>query len=253
MSSIIEVIERRLETNYVRNSFNFLENGDNLGQILSLRELRNEALNISIFLPPGATVLIFLPQGLPFIKAFFACLYAGGIAVPGSLPTKKRGLEKINKIVKDAEIQLGITNRNTLANLKKWLGEDFSKIGIKWIFIEDFEGKIEKNLNCSEFTKPNQLAFLQYTSGSTDQPKAVKITHENIIANSTIIRECFQNTSESRSVCWLPSFHDMGLIDGVIQPIFSDFPAVLMSPTHFLQRPARWLKAISQHKATYVL
>ena len=157
----------------------------------------------------------------------------------------------MKNIINDAGISFGITNRSTLANLQKWFGEDSLPKGIKWLFVEDIEQENPSNAILLDLPKPDQIAFLQYTSGSTDKPKAVIITHENIIANSQIIQTCFQNTPESVSVCWLPSFHDMGLLDGIIQPIFSGFHGVLMSPMHFLQRPARWLKAITKYRATY--
>lgn len=248
MDTIIEVIEKKLNEFQSKTSFTFLVDGENPTSPFSLFDLRKSSLNLATVLPKNKAVLLLLPQGISFIQAFFGCLYAQAVAVPVSLPTKNRGLEKIKNIVEDAEISIGITTRSILANLQKWFGEDYSTISIKWLFIEDFT---EENSFDFGLPKPQQLAFLQYTSGSTAKPKAVMVTHENIIANSKIIQKCFQNTSESVSVCWLPSFHDMGLIDGIIQPIFSGFPSVLMSPAHFLQRPARWFKAITKYRATY--
>ncbi len=251
MNSIIEVIEKRLESNDNSTVFTFLEDGKKSSRILTLEKLKIDALNISEKLVPKSAVLILLPQGLSFITAFFGCLYARAVAVPCSIFLKHQGLEKINNIVKDAAVAVGITNRSVFANLKKQFGEDFENIGIKWIFIEDIEDTPIGDTIRFDLPKPDELAFLQYTSGSTGKPKAVMVTHENIIANSQIIQDCFQNTPESVSVCWLPSFHDMGLIDGIIQPIFSGFPSVLMSPLHFLQKPLSWFKAITDYRATY--
>jgi acyl-CoA synthetase (AMP-forming)/AMP-acid ligase II len=97
----------------------------------------------------------------------------------------------------------------------------------------------------------NDLAFIQCTSGSVSAPKAVMVTHANIMANSAIISHTFDTTPNSVSVCWLPSYHDMGLIDGVLQPIYAGFHAVHLSPMHFLSKPAHWLLAMSKYKATY--
>lgn len=248
MHTIVDVIERSLEQGRSRTSFTYLEDGDNAAPALALSGLRHAAFSIAGALPPDGAVLVLLPQGLSFIKAFFACLYARAIAVPVAVPTKSRGLEHIRAIVADASITVGITHRSTLLTLQKWFGDDYFALGVHWLFIEDLA---EDGPPRFESPAPERLAFLQYTSGSTGNPKAVMVTHANIMANSSIIRQCFQNTEDSVSVCWLPSFHDMGLIDGVIQPVFSGFRSILMSPTHFLQRPARWLTAITRYGATY--
>ncbi len=251
MKTIVGLIEKQLESGKREAIFSFLGDGENVTQVASLREIQKDALKFSKHLTKEVTVLILLPQGISFIKAFFGCLYAQAIAVPTPLPTKNRGLEKLNNIIDDAGISFGITTQNTLENLKKWFGEEALPRGVKWFFIEDIEPENQSNTFLLDLPKPNQIAFLQYTSGSTDKPKAVMVTHENIIANSQIIQACFQNNAESVSVCWLPSFHDMGLLDGIIQPVFSGFHGVLMSPMHFLQRPLRWLKAITKYRATY--
>ncbi len=98
---------------------------------------------------------------------------------------------------------------------------------------------------------PESLAFLQYTSGSTGVPKGVMVSHGNILHNSEYIKQAFELNSDSVSVSWLPNFHDMGLIDGILQPLYSGFLGVLMPPQFFLQRPLRWLKAITHYRATH--
>ncbi len=248
MESIIDAIENSLNQGRTRTSFTYLANGEDPETPVSLLELRQVSLRIASLLPPQSTVILLLPQGTDFIKAFFGCLYAQAIAVPVALPTRNRGLDSIRNIVADASISIGITSRNSLTKLQSWFGEDGSAIGVRWLFVEDFP-----DIGTYTFDRPKsqQLAFLQYTSGSTGMPKAVMVTHENIVANSRIIQKCFQNTTESVSVCWLPSFHDMGLMDGIIQPVFSGFPSILMSPLHFVQRPARWLNALTRYRATY--
>lgn len=251
IKTITNLIEKQLENGTNRTVFSFMEDGENVSQVVSLSEIQKDALNVSQHLNKESTVLLLLPQGISFIKAFFGCLYAQAIAVPSPLPTKNRGLEKLKHIIDDAGISVGITNRSTWANVKKWFGEEALPPQMKWLFIEDIDQANQSNTSLLDLPKPHQIAFLQYTSGSTDEPKAVMVTHENIIANSQIIQACFQNNAESVSVCWLPSFHDMGLLDGIIQPVFSGFHCVLMSPMHFLQRPLRWLQAISKYRATY--
>ncbi len=96
----------------------------------------------------------------------------------------------------------------------------------------------------------SDLAFLQYTSGSTSTPKGVMLSHDSLMANLRTIQSCFGSSQESRGVIWLPPFHDMGLIGGVLQPLFAGFPVTLMAPTAFLQEPMHWLEAVSREGAT---
>ncbi len=251
MQTILEVVEKQLEQNHKRTAFTFLTDGETAKHSVTLDEIQKDALNVSYQLLKQFSVLILLPQGVSFIKAFFGCLYAQAMAVPVAVPTKNRGIEKLKSIIADANVSVCITNQNTLTNLQKWFGKTALPSNIKYLLIEEIEESDIVISSSVELPKAYQTAFLQYTSGSTDEPKAVMVTHENIIANSKIIRDCFQNNTESLSVCWLPSCHDMGLIDGIIQPIFSGFHSVMMSPVHFLQKPVRWFKAIAKYRATY--
>lgn len=251
MNSIVEVVEKQLESGKNCAQFTFLEDGENSQKIADLTEIYGDALKIAAHLTKDATALILLPQGISFIKAFFGCLAAQAVAVPLALPTKNRGLEKLQTVARDARVSFVLTQRGVYENLCRWFGKAVPDLRLKWLFVEEIEAEIAVKPRIYELPKAGQLAFLQYTSGSTGVPKAVMLTHENIVANSKIIQKCFRNTPESVSVCWLPSFHDMGLLDGIIQPIFSGFKSVLMSPTHFLQRPARWLRAMTEYGATY--
>lgn len=251
MKTIIEIIESRINSDSSNCSFSYLPDGENAKEAVTLREIREEALKIAHVLPKDARVLLLLPQGISFINAFFGCLYAQAVAIPIAVPGKNRGLNKLKSIAANAGVSHAITNRETLNNLRKWFGEDELIKKITWLLIEEIAQENGETVLPSALPIPHQIAFLQYTSGSTGTPKGVMVTHENIIANSRILQTFFKNTSASVSVCWLPSFHDMGLIDGIIQPVYSDFHGVLMSPTHFLQKPVRWLKALSNYKATY--
>lgn len=251
MNTIPSIIENRLEKGISRTEFTFLSDGENNKQVNSLNEIRRDALEIFPLLRKDTATLICLPQGISFIKAFIGCLYARSAAVPVAVPTRQRGIENLQNIVQDSGISFIITNRQTFENLQKWFGADVFSAHIEWLLIEDIEAAESAPSTVFELPNPARTALLQYTSGSTGKPKAVVVTHENIIANSRFIQKSFQNNSDSISVCWLPSFHDMGLIDGIIQPIFSNFQAVLLPPVHFLQKPIRWFKALTEYRATY--
>ena len=251
MTTIVDIIESRLDAGNANTSFTYLTDGETPQPAVMLRQIRNGALQIAGALPKDAVVLLLLPQGIEFIKAFFACLYAQAVAVPLAIPGKHRGFNKLKAAATSAHSAYAVTNRETLNNLSRWHGEEELIRQMRWILIEDFKPEPADFPLPAELPKPGQLAFVQYTSGSTGAPKGVMVTHENIIANSRILQTFFRNNAATVSVCWLPSFHDMGLIDGVIQPVYSGFESILMSPVHFLQKPFRWLKALTDFRATY--
>ena len=142
-----------------------------------------------------------------------------------------------------------LTTSSLLEKVKSKLGQIIDSNQIKCICTDQL-GTISEEL-ADNLTIDNEIAFLQYRSGSTGNPKGVIVSHENILHNSAYIQTAFQLTEESVSVTWLPSFHDMGLIDGIIQPLYTGFLGVIMSPQAFLQKPIRWLEAISYYRATH--
>ncbi|MGL5795069.1 MAG: AMP-binding protein, partial [Waterburya sp.] len=149
-------------------------------------------------------------------------------------------------ITKDAEIAIALTTETLLPRMQSLLG----KIGsFRWLATDSLAAGIEANWQESEVGR-DAIAFLQYTSGSTGTPKGVMVSHGNLLHNAAMTYRCMGHSPESRFVSWLPMYHDMGLIGGILQPLYGGFPCVLMSPTLFLQRPYRWLQAISQYKGT---
>ncbi len=122
---------------------------------------------------------------------------------------------------------------------------------LQWLATDSLEVRIEANWQ-KPARKRDAIAFLQYTSGSTGTPKGVMVSHGNLLHNAAMTYRCMGHSSESKFVSWLPMYHDMGLIGGILQPLYGGFSCVLMSPTSFLQRPYRWLQAISQYKGTTI-
>ena len=187
-------------------------------------------------------VLLLYPPGLDFITAFFGCLYAGAVAVPVSLPQTKRGLGRFQVIASDAQASAALTTRQVISR--------FGRPGIEWLTSDDLS-----NDEAAQWREPtangDALAYLQYTSGSTSTPKGVMVTHANVLENSAYIQHGFEHGPQSVSLSWLPHFHDMGLVDGIIQPLYSGFTGLLMSPAALLQNPARWLQAISRYRVTH--
>jgi acyl carrier protein len=232
-------------------------------KILSYRQLHKQASALAVGLAEryqsGERILLFFADSEKFIAAFFACLYAGMIAVPVSFPRKLQGssAERLASIINDADIHCAISTLNGAEILKHTeltcslqclVLEDESEAQI------DTESEIVPLSQASAWqqltVRPDDVAFLQYTSGSTGTPKGVMISHKNLWVNSHSIHQACGHHKNSRAVIWLPHFHDMGLIGGLLQPIFGGFPCLMMSPLEFIRQPLRWLKNISSYGAT---
>ena len=197
-------------------------------------------------------VLLVFPPGLGFIKAFFGCLYAGMIPVAANPPRRNQSLKRIYSIIADSGARIGLTSKSLLKNLEDLLIDTSGIEALQWLVVDD----LESNNSCSvqqeaiPLVKPESVAFLQYTSGSTGDPKAVMVSHSNLIHNEKMIHKAFGHSKETLFVGWLPLYHDMGLVGNILQPLFLGITSILMSPVDFLRQPYCWLKAISDYKAT---
>ncbi len=197
----------------------------------------------------GERALLVYPPGLEFVSAFFGCLYAGVVAVPAHPPRPNRPATRLGAIADDARPRAVVTATRLLPESDRWAGEIAGLGGLDRVATDTVEDALAEAWQ-HPGVGPTDLAFLQYTSGSTALPKGVMVTHANLLANSAQIHACFGSTAESRGVFWLPLFHDMGLIGGVLQTVYCGGTSTLLSPVAFLQRPLRWLEAISATGAT---
>nr|WP_254893529.1 type I polyketide synthase [Enterobacter cloacae] len=209
----------------------------------------------------GDRVILLYPDGEDFIGAFFGCLYAGMVAVPVPMPAKSSGSawERFVGVLRNAQTEFIVTTAKgaeTLIQLALPLSPLIFTFdltdnialpsGYRLHYLErHFSGAFHP-VSVTE----NDLAFLQYTSGSTGAPKGVMVTHGNLWSNSLAIHHFFGHHSESRGMIWLPHFHDMGLIGGLLQPVFGAFPCRVMSPMMLMKNPFNWLKQISDYQAT---
>ncbi len=213
------------------------------------RQARSIAAKLQSSELTGKRVLLIYPQGLEFIAAFFGCMYAGTIAVPVYPPGPRKPLDNLEAVAKNCQPAAVLMSR-TMANSIGHRLHQSSFFNSLPCFITDEEGYPQPELWKDFHPEGSALAHLQYTSGSTGSPKGVVLSHNNLVYNSEIIRQGFGNTSSSVGVSWLPFYHDMGLIGNVLQPVYVGGMVVLMSPMHFIQRPLRWLDAISRYQAT---
>jgi acyl-CoA synthetase (AMP-forming)/AMP-acid ligase II len=241
-------------------AYTFLDDGEAAGAALSWGELDRRASALAAAVAasatPGARALILCPPGLSFIPAFFGALRARTIAVSAYPPRTGRAgidphdrmLARLRAIARDAAPAV-ILASSALAERSAAVTALVPELGqATWIDI-DVDGASGQAYLGTRID-PDAVAFLQYTSGSTAEPRGVMVTHANLIRNLADSHALAHHDRTSASVSWLPVIHDMGLIQGILQPAFSGFSAWLMSPAAFLQRPSRWLRAISAHRAT---
>ena len=234
-------------------AFQYLHRGEVETESLTYANLDQGAKAIAASLQAvhaaGERALLLYPPGLDFIKAFLGCLYAGVVAVPAYPPRRNQKLLRLQALIEDSQARVVLTNSSFWKNKDQWLQDELQWTNMHWLNTDDVAPEMEADWISHPLTE-SSLAFLQYTSGSTGNPKGVMVSHGNLIHNSAAIHKCFGHSSESRGLIWLPPYHDMGLIGGVLQPIYGGFPVTLMSPFDFLQKPLRWLTGISRYRAT---
>ncbi|MEM6779829.1 MAG: aminotransferase class I/II-fold pyridoxal phosphate-dependent enzyme [Planctomycetota bacterium] len=197
---------------------------------------------------PGDRVLLLYPPGLDFVIGLFACHASGAIAVPAFPPRRNRKASRIRSIVVDADARWALS---TSAVADQLTGNEIHEdlVGVQLLGTDGPTRRDAAHWRCPKL-RTDSLAVLQYTSGSTGSPKGVMLTHQAMIANCELILHAFQPTKRVVGMTWLPTYHDMGLVGGVMMPLSIGRPNILMSPLAFLQRPARWLQTISRHGVT---
>lgn len=206
------------------------------------------AASLAQHVAAGDRVLLLCSVGEPYVTAFHACQLLGAIAVPAYPPRGNRHAARISRIVADCEPGCIVTDRENLPSLAAALATDAS-ITAPLVAVEDLMAGTQR-FEGSPSVDPLQPAFLQYTSGSTGTPKGVMVSHANLFANLHGISRKFEVDASYRTVFWLPPYHDMGLVGGVLHPVFGGYPVSLMSPFLFVQSPIRWLRLIAEEQAT---
>ncbi len=177
-----------------------------------------------------------------------ACLFSGAIAVPLYPPRTNRNLQRIEAVIKNSAAKFALTTSPVLSKIRRFENAGIFR-GIELLEIGEVRDFTKNDFKAKQIIS-SQTAFLQYTSGSTSQPKGVIVSHENLLHNQEAIKRAFNQSEDSVIVSWLPLFHDMGLIGNVLQTIYAGSECVLMPSATFLQKPVSWLKAISNFRAT---
>ncbi len=235
----------------------FVFEGENLQtEQWTYSELDQRARTVAAWLEQQAEVddraLLVFPAGLEFIAAYFGCIYAGVLPVPATYPKPRRPLPRLDAIVADCQPRLALTHSSVLEGLS--LEQQSAAVAsLTWTATDELTADAADY--CPVERGSDDLAFLQYTSGSTSEPRGVMVTHGNLLSNLEAIRTGFQILPEEQSgrfplgVFWLPAYHDMGLIGSILTPIYVAGTSTLLAPTTFLRHPKRWLELISERRA----
>lgn len=253
--AITDIVEQHAQQHPDKIAFRFLNDGETESGSLSYSQLFANAKTIAKHLKQhcghGDRVLLLLPSGQAFIESFWACLFAGLVAVPAYPPRKNHNLERLNALVKDCQPRAIICDENLAKNELRELLPQISA-SASWLIHEEISRDAAPTLlgktSATSTVSSEDLAFLQYTSGSTGNPKGVIISHGNILANVRMMEAAFHMDSSSVCVSWVPIFHDLGLIGCMLLPIYLGSTVVLMPPATFLQKPIRWLRAIGKYQ-----
>ncbi|MFP4347796.1 MAG: amino acid adenylation domain-containing protein [Desulfococcaceae bacterium] len=239
-----------------QTAFIFLKDGETEDGIFTYQALDRRARQIALRLRErvhaGERTLLLYPSGLDFIAAFFGCLYAGVIAVPVYPPhpaRPERTLPRLTAVAVDSEARFALTTASRLPQFHRTFSTVPELAPLEWITTDNIADEPAADWRKPSLT-PEDIAFLQYTSGSTGDPKGVMVSHSNLIRNEEGIHRAYGVEPQDICVGWLPLYHDMGLIGNVLQSMYSGIPYIFMSPMAFLQRPVRWLEAISRYRAT---
>jgi acyl-CoA synthetase (AMP-forming)/AMP-acid ligase II len=256
-STLVDLLRERAAQGGDRLAFAFLEDGGSEEERLTFRELDEHARRIAGWLQAshakGERALLLFPAGLDFLKAFFGCLYAGLITIPAPAPEasrRKRTVPRLQAIARDADVTVLLSTSDTLALIRD-VSRDVPEIeSMRLVDILEIPAGTEASWHAPVIAS-GDLAYLQYTSGSTTSPKGVMLSHHNVLHHCHDIREMCQYRPDSVSVTWLPYFHDYGLVEGLLVPLQNGTPCHVMSPFAFLKRPFAWLNAIGRLKATH--
>jgi natural product biosynthesis luciferase-like monooxygenase protein len=252
-STLMELLQARASSDPDHVLYSFLRDDLSVSQDVSLRFLDLRARSVAAFIQaetsPGDRILLLFPFGPGFLEGFFGSIYAGRIPVPAYTPKPGRHNHTLAAICNDAQPGMVLTNNEQVSRIKETLNSGSSSPELRCYCVEDIP-----NDGAAQWVEPEinsgTIAFLQYTSGSTAAPKGVIVSHGNIIYNEKMIQEAFCQDESSVVVSWLPLYHDMGLIGGVLQPLWTNSRCFLMRPQTFVQNPFQWLAAISRFKGT---
>ena len=257
METLVDLLRERAADQGDRLAFVFLEDGSVESQRITYGELDERARAVAARLQEtaaaGERALLIYPAGLDFLIGLFGSLYAGLVGIPTPPPEAtrlKRTKPRLQSIANDSRASLVLTTSAIRTLLEQSEESVFGARPPRFITTEDL-GAGEALAWRDPQVSRDDLAYLQYTSGSTAEPKGVMIGHQCLLQYAAQLQQVCRYTPDSVTVSWLPNFHDYGLIQALLEPLFSATPSYLMSPFAFVKRPVAWLRAISRYRGTH--
>lgn len=251
-SSLVDLLMKRayLQPNDTACTFFINEKEERIATYTDLDEkARSIGAVLQQICKKGDRILLLYPASIDYITGFFGCLYGGVIAVPVYPPRLNHSLSRLQTIITNAEASVVLTTERMRSLIQSSMNNNQALLSVRWIATDTDELYDPIEWMENDITK-DDIAFFQYTSGSTSAPRGVMLSHGNLLTNFQLIASNFGFSRESSSVIWLPPYHDMGLIGGILTPIFTGSPVHLMSPVDFLKNPFWWLSLVSKKKAT---
>jgi acyl-CoA synthetase (AMP-forming)/AMP-acid ligase II len=250
-TSLVDLLRYRATKQPNDRAYILLSDQGQEESVLTFAELDQRASDVAARLAHGQigdrALLLFGP-GLDFIIAYLGCLLAGVIAVPMMPPRRNSSFDSSASILADCSPRFALTNAH-LGSARPDVLERFQGYKMDWLILDQESGCSLDQNRLLPTPGPEDIAFLQYTSGSTSNPKGVMVSHGNLIENLEMIRLTLDNAGQSTHVNWVPLYHDMGLILNVLQSLYVGAPCVLLAPVTFIQRPLQWLRAIHNYRA----
>jgi FkbH-like protein len=249
MKTLVELLERRADRTGLQRGYRFMAGGESVTESLAYSDLLGRAVFAAeqlrdMGVGAGTPIVLAYESGIDFLVAFFAAILARGIAVPIPNPKGRRGESRLIKIIKDLEPCVVLCPPAR----REEIGACLRNSGLRSRAIALIAGSSSARWPASP--SPHDTCVIQYSSGSTATPRGIVLSHNNILAQEAIIADRFGHDAESRILSWLPHFHDMGLIGGLLQPLFANAECLFMPPSAFLARPSRWPLGIAHHRAT---
>ena len=256
-TTLVALLQHRAQQQPHAVAYVFLLDGERQTEQITYLQLHQQAQRLAARLqaldPPAQAAGLLYPPGLRFIEALFGCFYAGLVAIPLQAPPGLKRLQSVAAILRDAGTTLVLTSAEWLETLPRGSSSGVdSGAGhepLRWLATDAVEEQHQHRWQ-PPACQAEAAAFYQYTSGTTQAPRGVVVSHANVLANEALIQQAFQHDPATLGLGWLPHFHDMGLVGNILQMLYLGRPCILMSPFHFIQRPFRWLQAISEHRAT---
>jgi natural product biosynthesis luciferase-like monooxygenase protein/amino acid adenylation domain-containing protein len=255
--TLTEILRRRARRQPERTAFSFLADGEGVTARLTYAELDARARAVGALLQEcgarGERVLLLFDAGLEFVTSFFGCLYAGAVAVPAPPPHPARlgrTLPRVQAIAADSRPVIALTTAALLSMIERAPEGAADLRALRWIKVDEIDPDAASRWQ-TPVQSAEDLAYLQYTSGSTSTPKGVMVTHFCLTHQSEHLARAYVYTPESVSATWMPNFHDYGLVEGIVHPAVFGVPGYLFSPLAFVQRPARWLEAVTRYGVTH--